>query len=141
MCVWAAMTLGGCGEGQKVELDPKPVIQTVSVSPQTLTALKDTLNIVVRYTDGDGDLGDDRPNYYSVFVTDLRNGVVHRFRLQRLVPQGHGPLPITGQLRVMIGGIPVESRQEEKAVFELYIRDRTGQESNRIQTPELTIVP
>lgn len=140
---WVAAAWFGaaCQEGKKVEFDRRPVIQPVSVSPQTLAALRDTLNIVVKYTDGDGDLGHAHPDSNAIFVTDSRNGVVHRFRLQPLAPEGHGDLPITGNIRVLVGGIPNLSGQSEMATFEVFLKDRAGNESNRIPTPEITVLP
>ncbi len=137
----ATLLVVACQEGKKVEFDRRPVVQLLSVSPQTLVALRDTLNIVVKYTDGDGDLGHAHPDSNSIFATDLRNGVVHKFRLQPLTPEGQSELPITGNLRILIGGIPNLSGQSEKTTFEVFLKDRAGNESNRIPTPEITVLP
>ncbi|MCS7085127.1 MAG: hypothetical protein RMM53_05070 [Bacteroidia bacterium] len=141
MAAAIAMSLIACGEEKKVEFDPHPKLELTSVAPSSLKALLDTLRVTVRYSDGDGDLGHAHPDSHAVFATDSRNGVVHRFRLPPLAPDDQGPIPITGNLVVVIGGIPNLSGRSENVGFEIFLKDRAGNRSNVVSTPPVEVLP
>ncbi|MEZ4773626.1 MAG: hypothetical protein R3D00_10630 [Bacteroidia bacterium] len=116
-----------------------PEIQLISVSPLSVKAHQQEIVFKLEYTDGDGDLGSNNDTDRNVFVRDNRIDITHEFRLKQLAPDG-AVIPITGIFEVILPNtIITDGSGEEKVVFSIYIVDRAGNESNVVDTPEITI--
>src|SRR5689334_24514478 len=64
-----------------------PTIELVSVSSNNVLE-GDPLTFRIKYTDGDGDLGENDPNAKNLFLTDNRINVTYEYRIQELAPSG-----------------------------------------------------
>src|SRR5688572_7802002 len=74
----------GCKKEEKIS--NTPALKFVSMSPNPAVKYQDEVRIVVEYTDGDGDLGENTPYIKNLFVTDSRNSVTYQFRMPQLAP-------------------------------------------------------
>lgn len=124
-------------------LDPiseVPAIEIVSISPGTVAQFDD-LTFVIKYTDGDGDLGFEDADAKSLFITDNRASIVHEFHIPPLAPSGE-TITIEGNLQVVLSNVIVldQANSSETATFDVYITDRAGNMSNVEVSPSVTIV-
>lgn len=136
-----AFTFWGCTE-EAEPLSTTPQIEFVAFEPGTEVTAGSVLTLVLSYEDGDGDLGENREGTENLFVKDSRlPELPYAFRVKELAPEG-AEVAIRGQLRVALSNIPLTelSATRETTSFEVYLVDRAGNESNRIQTPEVRIV-
>ena len=117
-----------------------PSISFDSISPNPAIKYRDTILIVISYTDGDGDLGIDSADVKNLFVTDSRNNVVSEFRIPQLAPTG-ATIAIQGNLDVVLPPqIFINDNDSTETVsYSLYIVDRAGHKSNTITTKSLVI--
>lgn len=123
-------------------VSPIPVIDLKSVTPITVQNLKDSLVFVIKYTDGDGDLGDYDADTLSLWITDNRFPLTEKFHIIPLTPQGSS-IAITGELDVTLAHILLkdQSSSSETATFTMKLKDRDGNWSNSVTSPEITILP
>ncbi len=141
----------------------EPVIEFKSISKtqmfQDIDALpEDSIVLTFTYTDGDGDIGSmGSDSSSSLFFIDQRDNktIVPAYRLPFIEPQGTGN-GISGEISVRLGqtcciyigpsGIPQTCEDvpttttRDTVVYAVYIRDRAGNESNRILTPPITLI-
>ena len=128
-----------CKKEDKKEYPIEPTIEFINVSPSELTEGSDHIIISFKYTDGNGDLGENNSTAKNLFVTDNRLGITYSFRIKQLAPDGSS-IPITGTLNTDIGTVFItNSTQQQTANFSLYIVDRAGNQSNTITTSAITI--
>jgi hypothetical protein len=128
-----------CKKGDKKEYAPEPVIEFKSISPSSLTEGTQNVIISIKYTDGDGDLGENSSDVKNLFVTDNRLGITYSFRIKELAPAG-ATIPITGTLNTDIGTVFIsDNSAQQTANFSIYIVDRAGHASNTITTSPITI--
>ena len=133
-----------------------PEIEYLGLSRDTL--IQGDLNIDstilhLSFTDGDGDLGfDPDESEQSIFITDTRTGFVQdRFKIPKIPIQGSRN-EIFGEIEVRIyttccifpDQIPPCSAPNQypvdSVVYEVYIVDRAGNESNRILTEPIILL-
>lgn len=128
----------GCEE-DKTTYDPIPEIGIISASPVVANEFQDNITVVISYTDGDGDLGENDPNIDNLFVIDNRINLTQSFRIPQLSPKGSN-IAIQGQLDVVIPGTGItDGSTQQQATFTLFVKDRAGNESNRVTTQPITI--
>jgi hypothetical protein len=99
----------------------------------------DEINILIEYIDGDGDLGENTPDKYNVFVTDQRNQVTYQYRIPQLSPVTG--IIIKGKLNIHLPAQEIldGANSYETTAFKIYVTDRAGNKSNEIVTTTLTI--
>lgn len=133
------ISLSSCDNGL-TDIPVEPEIELISVSPTEVAAFKDSIVFVVKYTDGDGDLGTNVDTERNVFLLDQRLNVTHEFRLKQLAPEGAN-VPITGRFDVTLPStIKSDSTaMSESIVFELYVVDRAGNQSNTVMSEPVTV--
>lgn len=140
----ALLAFAGC------ETDPvfpdEPQIRFVRITPDVATAnTADEIQLTIHYEDGDGDLGYVGDPVASLFVIDTRaafvgnTGRLKDFSFESLTPDTKNP-SIQGDITITMITPPYDSA-EEPLVFEVYLVDRAGHESNRITTTPITILP
>jgi hypothetical protein len=118
---------------------PIPEIEFISIYPTNAQEYTDEIKITIKYTDEDGDLGENNPDVKNMFVKDVRNGIQYEYRIPQLAPDNAG-IHITGNLEIIINGTGiVGGGTSEKVSFEVYVVDRSGNQSNFIETDEITI--
>jgi hypothetical protein len=130
--------LSGCKKEEPIS--EVPFIEFVSISPNPAIKYQDEIRITIKYTDGDGDLGENTPDVKNLFVTDSRNSVTYEFRIPQLAPddskiiiQGNQPFNLPPQ------GFIDDSSTSEAVIYSIYIKDRAGNQSNTVQTSPLTV--
>ncbi len=124
-----------------------PEIEFVDIQPRRATQFQDSIVIAISFKDGNGDLGIDDNAVKSLFVVDNRpwipeNQNEQTFNLPFLTPDTKNPAiqgTITFQLQPTVIR-PGSGLSEEPTTFDVYIVDRSDNESNRITTDTIMIV-
>ena len=120
-------------------INPFPVIEFISISPAIAQQYSDKITIVIKYTDEDGDLGENNPDVTNLFVKDIRNGIQYEYRIPQLAAN-ENEIFITGNFNILINGSGITNgSSSEKVSYEIYVEDRSNNESNTITTSEITI--
>ena len=136
------MVLGiaSCKKDKVDLLDPVPKILSITATPKIVVAYQDSIVFVVEYRDGDGDLGENAPDAYNLFVQDNRINIVEKFRVRELAASG-AEIPITGKLNVILDRTGItDNSNAQTATFTIWIRDRAGNESEKVVTEGIRIV-
>jgi len=129
--------LFSCGKDSSI--NPVPVIEFISISPAIAQEYTDEITIVIKYTDEDGDLGENNPDVTNLFVKDIRNGIEYEYRIPQLSPN-ENEIFITGNFNILINGSGITNGNSfEKVSYEIFVEDRNGNQSNTITTSEITI--
>jgi hypothetical protein len=117
-----------------------PEIEFVSMTPNPAVKYEDEIKITIKYTDGDGDLGENTPDVKNLFVTDTRNNVAYQYRIQQLAPD-NSSIAITGHqiINLPSQGFVDDNSTTETATYSVYVVDRAGHQSNTVMTPGLVI--
>ena len=116
-----------------------PQIEFVSITPTTAQEYIDDILIVISYTDANGDLGENNPDVFNLFVSDNRNNIEYKFRIPELSPSG-SQISIEGNLNIKINGSGITNNSTSQLVnYDIYIIDRAGNSSNLITTSSITI--
>jgi hypothetical protein len=125
----------------KIDLtDPVPNILSVTVSPQSVVEYQDSIIFSVEYRDGDGDLGENSATAHNLFLVDNRINVTEEFRIRELAPSG-AEIPITGTLKVVLRNTGITDNSNSQTFdYTIYLRDRAGNESEHVVTPQVTVV-
>jgi hypothetical protein len=133
------LLLSGCGKEQAA-IGDAPSIEFVSISPNPAIKYADEVEIAIKYTDGNGDLGENIPDVKNAFITDSRNNVTYQFRIPQQAPDDANII-ITGQLtfRLAPQGFVDDNNTSETTKYSIRIVDRAGNESNTVETSTLTI--
>jgi len=128
----------GCKKEEAISSVPNIKFETISPNPAV--RYNDIIKLVISYTDGDGDLGENSPDVKNAFITDMRNGVVTTFRINQLAPTGANII-IKGNLEFNLSpqGFIDDKNQTETVTYKVYIVDRGGNKSNEVTTSALTI--
>lgn len=139
--LWCIALLYSCTkQTEDLSFPVEPDIILDSISSDLLTEFQDSLILYVSYQDGDGDLGTSDPDVNSVFIRDRRLSAADAYYLPPLAPEDQ-ILSIQGQLTIEVPSVFLFGNgTEETTVFTLSVIDRAGNESNAVQTPEITIV-
>ena len=129
----------------------EPQIEFLSWNRTIVEQETDSLWLNISFTDGDGDIGDaEDTNEPFVFFTDTRTnlGGFQDVTLP-LVPQQGAGNGINGEISVKVIGvcclnistpcIPSSEMQFDTVVYEVYITDQAGNQSNVITTDPVLI--
>ncbi len=144
LAVAAALVIG-CGKEDDIINPPMsdvPAIELINVSPTTVTALGDSIVFIIHYEDGNGDLGFNAPDSMSLYITDTRIPLTESFFVPLLAPEG-ADIAIQGELEVVLNNtILVDPEATSETVqFEIQLRDRSGNYSNVLVAPTITVLP
>lgn len=122
-----------------IELSTTPEIELVSAGPSSVVELQDSIRFVIRYEDGDGDLGENDPDAKNFYLRDERINLVYEFRIRELVPD-QASVPITGTLRLTLPNTVItDGSQSQQVVYSIWIKDRAGHQSNTVTTDPITV--
>jgi len=129
---------------QKTNEDPVfdliPKIDLLTVSTNEVIEFRDTLIIEIKYEDGDGDLGNANPDINSIFVKDARLSQADEYYLGPLAPED-AQISITGTLELRLSPTFIFGNgTSESTTFDIFVKDRMGNESNVITTESIMIV-
>ena len=140
---------GGCGSKEPV-FPIEPRIEFLSINKTEVKEFED-VEIVIRYQDGDGDLGNETSDStnYDLFLLDQRPGLplpfydgIIRYNLPNLTTETRKP-SIQGTIKINVQGL-IRLNQflpKESCSFGIYIKDRAGHISDTVYTPKFFIVP
>jgi hypothetical protein len=117
-----------------------PNIEILNVAPTVIQEFDGNVIVTLQYTDGNGDLGYIEADSFALEVKDARLSQADFYYVPPLAPVGHD-LSIQGELDVKLNGTFILGNgNEEKTSFTLRIKDRAGNWSNLVTTPEITII-
>lgn len=141
----AVVVLTACNKEDDLPGDPMsvvPEIELLTTGPSTVVALKDSIEFLLHYQDGDGDLGYNSPDSLSLYVTDNRIGLTESMFVQLLAPED-AQVAIQGELLVELHNTILidPDAASETVTFSIYLRDRAGNMSNTVTSPPITVVP
>jgi hypothetical protein len=117
---------------------------------QNFSQSKDFIDVVINFTDGDGDLGQsDAAGKEDVFVFDTRDKVLASFyKVPFVAPQGTGN-GINGEMTLRLyttcckfpnGQLPCETSdiyRTDTLRYKVWILDRAGHKSNELNLPPI----
>lgn len=132
------LILGSCDKGP--ELDTVPRIEFMSISTQDVPNFTNAVQVTVKYFDQDGDLGSPDPDENTVRVKDDRLPDYDWYHLQPLTPDLQA-LNIEGSFVLELNPLFILGNGDEEVTkFTIQVRDRAGNWSNQISTPQVRIV-
>lgn len=136
-----ALVLIGCKETLAPEA---PELELVSVTPTTMTAHAEPVEVVLHYRDAQGDLGTEDPDVYTLWMRDARLNADDGFHLPPMTPAdpngGFMELSIEGNLVVEVPALFVLGDGEvETTTLTFTLLDRAGNRSAAVETGTLTI--
>lgn len=133
--------LFGCKKKKDVAtIQEPPSIELISLTPLNIKEFKDSIFIVIKYKDINGDLGDENPDELSLEVKDSRLSKADYYHVQPLAPNTGKDISIEGEIRIklnsmfLLGGGTIE-----QSVLTLKLKDRAGTWSNEVSSQPLTI--
>lgn len=117
-----------------------PGLTFKSVNSTTIDNYGD-LVFAIEYIDGDGDLGSEDADEKVLFVVDSRDNITSAFHVRPLNPQANTRKIITGVLEVNLDNVILlnDTVQSEVAQFTIYMYDQSGNKSNEVVSPTITI--
>jgi hypothetical protein len=134
-----AMIIGSTGCKKEELFSNVPSIRLNSVSPTVVKELEDPIFFDLEYTDGDGDLGENDPDAKNLIVIDPRINIKYEFRIQQLVPDPSN-VPIKGTLVFSIPNAYITDGSNQQQVnYQIYVKDRAGNQSNTVTSSTITI--
>ena len=117
-----------------------PSIEFKNISPVTAQEYTDDIIITISYSDANGDLGENNPDIYNLFVKDSRNDIEYKFRIPQLAPNNNS-IAIEGNFNITINGTGITdtSLSSQQVNYDIYVTDRAGNSSNSVSTSSITI--
>lgn len=116
-----------------------PEISFESVVPNVVVEYQDSLYFTISYRDGDGDLGENNTDENNLFLQDSRNQVTYGFRIQQLAPD-NAEIAIQGNINVTLPNAAiVNGGTSESITYSIWVVDRAGNESNRVNSSTVTV--
>lgn len=133
------------------EYPNQPEITFISIDKDTVRQSLDSNFITIGFTDGDGNLGaGDADTSFNLFLTDTRLNATIPYRIPFIPDQGVGN-GISGEVRITL--LPTDNccinvdipclnqvgAPNESVIYELQIVDRSGNFSNVLQIPIISL--
>lgn len=116
-----------------------PVISLISVSTTSMKEFKDSLTILISYTDENGDIGEDDPDKNDLKVKDRRLSEADYYFVKPLAPPG-SDIKISGTIAVQVKNtFLLGTGSSEITQFDIQLKDRSGHWSNTVNSPQITI--
>lgn len=116
-----------------------PEIEFVSLTPKTNSEFSQNIKLVISYKDGDGDIGTDDPDEYTLLIHDSRLPAADEYHIQPLTPPNTS-IQIEGELNINLAGLFVlGSDSTESTTFKVKLKDRAGNWSNEVTTSSITV--
>ncbi|HNQ11613.1 MAG TPA: hypothetical protein PKH65_04915 [Bacteroidia bacterium] len=142
-CLYALISLAmlhlSCKK-EEISFSGIPEIKLISVSPTLIKEFSDSIVFRIEYTDGDGNLGVNDPNIDNLFLVDNRIPLTYSFRIQQLSPTGSN-ISIKGDIVLTLNNTVITDSSSSQIVsYSIYVKDQSGNTSNTVTTPQLTVV-
>ena len=125
---------------KKEEHPEAPVITFKSMSASTVEQFNNSIVISFSYEDFQGDLGQQDPDDYSLRVKDARLPDYDWYHLPPMTPD-MAELHIKGDYALELDPLFILGNgTEESTHFSIEVRDRKGNWSNIVETPNVLVV-
>lgn len=129
----------GCKNEELTGDSNVPFIKMVGVSATTVLQFKDSLTITIEYSDGDGDIGATNPDQNDIQIKDKRLSKADYYFIKPLSPPGT-TIKTKGTIAIQMKNVfLLGTANSETTTFEIKLRDRSGNWSNSVFTPIITI--
>ena len=116
-----------------------PEIEFISISPSTNPEFSQNIKLVISYKDGDGDIGTEDPDEYTLLIHDSRLPAADEYHIQPLTPP-NSSIQIEGELNINLAGLFVlGTGTSESTTFTVKLKDRAGNWSNLITTSSIQV--
>jgi len=116
-----------------------PIIKLVSVNPKVVTEYTDSIIFIVHYQDNNGDIGIPDADKKSIWLKDARLETADEYFLAPLAPLDK-EVAIEGEFKIKLKNtFRIGTSPQEKTTFTIWIKDRQGNKSNEIVSPEIII--
>lgn len=133
-----ALHLTACRKEE--EPDPAPVLEFVAISVTEVIEFSNAISVTVKYSDVNGDLGSPDPDENTVRVRDARLPDYDWYHLQPLTPNLE-ELNISGSFVLELNPLFILGNGvEEVTTFTIQVRDRAGNWSNEVVTPQVRVI-
>jgi hypothetical protein len=143
------------------EFPVEPIIEYKGISQNTIEQSRgggialDTIEIRFSFTDGDGDLGS--KDSVNIFLQDSRDGSIQLFKVNPIPKLGAGD-GLRGEIKILMTNsvvtgyfcctfpntfltcLPSKQHPTDTLSYQIFIRDRAGNISNKIRTEKITIL-
>ena len=142
------------------EFPVEPVIEYRGISQNTIEQSRggialDTIEIKFSFTDGDGDIGSE--DSVNIFLQDSRDGSIQLFKVNPIPKLGAGN-GLRGEIKILMTNssvtgyfcctfpntfltcLPSKQYPSDTLSYQIFIRDRSGNISNKIRTEKITIL-
>ena len=143
--IWISiiMAFSGCNKVEENEpYSPTSSIPKISIEKLSPSSIKQFETIVfhIRYTDGDGDIGNQDADIESLEILDTRDDILHSFHVPPQSPTTG--IAITGVLIVELENLILmdQNNSTEDVVFEVRLRDNKQNWSKVVESSPVTIV-
>ncbi len=132
-----ALSIVGCKKEEQYSEIPE--IEFVSLTPSSTSEFSQNIVLKLTYQDGDGDIGHQDPDVYSLYVKDDRLPEADEYHIKPLTPPNQN-LQIEGELTVRLSGIFILGNDStESTKFKVKLKDRAGNWSNEIETTSIRV--
>jgi hypothetical protein len=123
-----------------------PAIEFVDIQPREVKQFTDSMVVTIRFTDGDGDLGDQGVEK-NMIIVDQRSTLTPEqatleYTVPNLTPDARNP-SIQGLIYIEVAPTaitPGRNIPSEQTSFSIRLFDRAGHASNVVLTDEITIL-
>jgi len=135
------MVLVSCEQKNLADSPVPPVVSILSISPDTIQQFQDSVIVILRYEDMNGDLGNPDADVGVVEIKDSRLAEPDWFHVQPLAPLDVN-IKIEGTLRIKLNSVFLLGNGTVEPVnFTIRMKDRAGNFSAAVQSETLYIVP
>ncbi|MFM2226256.1 MAG: hypothetical protein RJA07_2458 [Bacteroidota bacterium] len=143
LIIWLFAT---CKKDSQPSINPPisttPEIEFIDAIPTTVKQFNDSIKFTIKFTDGDGNVGDISADSFSLFVIDNRNStLVERYHIPPVAPL-NSSIVVQGQFSVILKNTILlnSANASETTTFSFKLKDRTGNFSNTVQSGTITVV-
>lgn len=120
-----------------------PTIEFVSINSTQVQQMVDSIQMIISFKDGDGDLGSlGSDTSTNCFITDHRTGkpdYTYTYKIPFITPKGTTK-DISGTIAINLPGITcIPFHVTDSVTYKIVIMDRAGNKSNEVQTPVIAV--
>ncbi len=120
-----------------------PTIEFVSINSTQVQQMVDSIQMIISFKDGDGDLGSiESDTSTNCFITDHRTGkpdYTYPYKIPFITPKGTTK-DISGTISINLPGITcIPFHVTDSVTYKIVIMDRAGNKSNEVQTPVIVV--
>lgn len=132
------LILSACSKEDPV--DPAPVIEFQSISDEVVVEFENEVAVTFHYQDANGDIGYQNPDIYALRVKDARLLEYDWYHIPPITPELE-ELQVEGTFTFYLNSLfLLGNADQEITTFSIQVKDRAGNWSNQIITPEVLIV-